>query len=264
MTNTSAPNVASSEASVAHVERETRRFVEVAARSPLAAHIPTYPAFTVETLAAHIGRGLRIFHTILSSGTIADGEVIPVPEGPAVIEWVEAGLDPLLTQVGEVPPDQVVTFPHGVGDQPARTVAATLAVEIGVHRWDLESVLGDHVPIPAELAVAEIDKAFENYAPRLAGSGVPPIGGTLELRATDTDIAWRVLIHNGRLYAGRANGEGDDPDVVVSAPVEDLALIVWKRWPPPRPGIEITGPADVLKRFLSIDYIPDPRTTPAH
>jgi hypothetical protein len=45
---------------------------------------------------------------------------------------------------------------------------------------------------------------------------------------------------------------------------EDLALIGGKRWPPPRRGVEVSGSADVRKRFLSTGYIPDPRTRPAH
>ena len=61
--------------------------------------------------------------------------------------------------------------------------------------------------------------------------------------------------------ARRAAAEAGDAAVVVSAPAEDLALIVWKRWPPPRPGVDVSGSVDVLKRFLSTDYIPDPRTT---
>jgi hypothetical protein len=45
---------------------------------------------------------------------------------------------------------------------------------------------------------------------------------------------------------------------------QDIALLVWKRALPPRPELDVTGSADVLKRFLATDYIPDPRTTPAH
>jgi hypothetical protein len=45
---------------------------------------------------------------------------------------------------------------------------------------------------------------------------------------------------------------------------QDIALLVWKRAVPPRPELDITGSAVVLKRFLATDYIPDPRTTPAH
>lgn len=65
---------------------------------------------------------------------------------------------------------------------------------------------------------------------------------------------WDVSVQDGRLLAGRlAGGEPDGATVVVSAPVEDLALIVWKRWPPPRPGVDVSGSVDVLKRFLSAD-----------
>jgi uncharacterized protein (TIGR03083 family) len=252
------------EGSLAHLESETRRFVEVAARSPLAAHVPSYPAFTVETLSAHIGRALRIFHTIASAGSYHEDHDPPAPAGSAVIDWVEAGLSPLLDVLREVDPEKLVPFPHGAGARPARLVAPLLAVEVGIHRWDVESVLGDHVSIPAELAIAEIDKVFENFVPRLAGSGVPPIGGSVGLQATDARVRWVLSVQEGKLQAGRPDSETERGDVVVSASAQDLALLVWKRALPPRPGVEISGPPDVLKRLLSIDYIPDPQTTPAH
>ena len=134
MSNALAASPASAQAFPAHVRRETGRFLEVAARSPLQAHVPAYPAFTVETLFAHIGRVLRIFHTILCAGSDRQDEAIQAPTGPAIIEWVQAGLEPLLTVLEEVPPDTLVTFPHGTGDRPAALIAPLLAVEIGVHR----------------------------------------------------------------------------------------------------------------------------------
>jgi uncharacterized protein (TIGR03083 family) len=251
-------------ASLAHLRRETGRFVELAARSPLQAHVPAYPAFTVETLSAHIGRALRIFRTIFADDPHEQDDAVQAPEGPAVIEWAAAGLEPLLALLSEVPPDKLVTFPHGAGQRPAALIAPLLAVEIGVHRWDLESVLGEHIAIPPDLAISEVDSVFENFVPRLASSGVAPIGGVVHLQAADAAVSWRVSVQDGRLLAGRASDEHDEPAVTVSAAAEDLALIVWKRWPPPRPGVEILGSADVLNRFLSVDYIPDPRTTPAH
>jgi len=250
---------------LAHLRREASRFVEVAARSPLQVHVPSYPAFTVETLSAHIGRVLRAFQATVSAGSSPQDQVIQAPAGQAIVGWVQAGLEPLLTSLGQVPPDQPVAFPHDAGDRPAALIAPLLAVEVGVHRWDLESVLGEHDAIPPDLAAREVDSVIENFVPRLASTGVTPIGGTVRLRATDAPVGWNVSVQDGRLLAGRLAGdEPDDATVVVSAPVEDLALIVWKRWPPPRPGVTVSGPVDVLKRFLSTDYIPDPRTTPAH
>jgi uncharacterized protein (TIGR03083 family) len=254
-----------------HVRREALRFTEVAARSPLPARVPAYPAFTVETLTAHIGRVLRGFPAILAPGSEA-GPPEP-PAGPAVIGWAADGLEPLLTLLAGIPPDRPVTFPHGRGERPASKIAPLLAVEVGVHRWDLETVLGEHAPVPADLAASEIDSVFENFAPRLAGAGVAPIGGALHLRATDFEASWTVTVQDGALQAGRsANDQGvaepsvgnhEAGDTVVSGPAADLALIVWKRLPPPLSAVTVTGPSDVLERFLATNYIPDPRTTPA-
>jgi MDMPI C-terminal domain len=158
-----------------------------------------------------------------------------------------------------------VPFPHNTGDRPAGLIATVLAVEVGVHRWDAESVLGEHAPIPADLAVQEVENVFSNFAPRLAGSGVADIGGAVGLRATDTPAAWIARVSDGRLTTERIpDDHPSGADVVVTGPAQDIALLVWKRALPPRPELEVAGSTDVLKRFLVTDYIPDPRTTPAH
>jgi uncharacterized protein (TIGR03083 family) len=248
---------------LAHLQREAERFAEVVRESPLRAHVPAYPDFTVHSLAAHIGRALRLFDAIVADG---GGEHPPpeVPAGEDVADWVLAGLDSLVTVLGEVPPDKPVPFPHGAGDRPAGLIAPLLAVEVGVHRWDVESVLGDHAPIPADLAVQEVESVFTNFVPRLAGSGVADIGGTVWLRATDTAAAWTAQVSDGRLTTERTTDGPSGAAVSVTGPAQDIALLVWKRALPPRPELEVAGSTDVLKRFLATDYIPDPRTTPAH
>jgi uncharacterized protein (TIGR03083 family) len=245
-----------------HLRREAERFAAVVRRSPPQVHVPAYPDFTVHSLAIHIGRGLRTFHAIVTGGG-AD-PAAAVPEGPDAADWVLAALDPLVTVLSEVPPDKPVPFPHDAGDRPAGLIAPLLAVEVGVHRWDVESVLGDHAPIPADLAVQEVASVFANFVPRLAGSGVADIGGVVWLRASDTDAAWSVRVTDGRLTTERTPAEPPGAAVVVTGAAQDIALLVWKRAVPPRPELDVAGSADVLKRFLVTDYIPDPRTTPAH
>jgi hypothetical protein len=93
---------------------------------------------------------------------------------------------------------------------------------------------------------------------------VADIGGTVLLRAADTDAAWSVRVSDGRLTTERAPAGPSSASVVVAGAAQDIALLVWKRAVPPRPELDVTGSADVLKRFLVTDYIPDPRTTPAH
>ncbi|WP_300612784.1 maleylpyruvate isomerase family mycothiol-dependent enzyme [Trebonia sp.] len=252
---------------LAHLRREAERFTQVVRQSPLRAHVPTYPDFTVHSLAAHIGRALRLFQGIISTDGPADGagyQSVQVPAGEEIADWVAAGLDPLLTLLSAVPPDKPVPFPHQAGERPAGLIAPLLAVEVGVHRWDVESVLGEHVPIPADLAVQEVESVFANFVPRLAGSGVADIGGTVWLRTTDTGAAWSARVDDGRLVTERAPDGPCDTAVVAAGAAQDIALLVWKRALPPRPELEVTGAPDVLKRFLATDYIPDPRTTPAH
>jgi uncharacterized protein (TIGR03083 family) len=250
---------------LAHLKRETERFVDVVRESPLRAHVPAYPDFTVQSLAAHIGRALRTFDAIAGDGGGQPSlEALEAPADADVADWVLAGLAPLLTLLGEIPPDKPVPFPHDAGDRPAGLIAPLLAVEVGVHRWDVESVLGFHAPIPADLAVQEVESVFTNFVPRLAGSGVAGIGGTVWLRATDAEAAWSARVSDGRLTTERAPDRPSDTAVAVTGAAQDIALLVWKRALPPRADLDVTGSADVLKRFLVTDYIPDPRTTPAH
>jgi uncharacterized protein (TIGR03083 family) len=252
-----------------HLKRETEQFAAVVRRSPPQVHVPAYPDFTVHSLAAHIGRGLRLFRAVVAGGR--DAPSTAVPEGEDVADWVLAGLNPLVTLLGEVPPDKPVPFPHNAGDRPAGLIAPLLAVEVGVHRWDAESVLGEHAPIPADLAIQEVESVFTNFVPRLASSGVADIGGTVWLRAADTAAAWSIQVKDGGLTTQRAPdgterapGGPSGPSVVVTGAAQDIALLVWKRALPPRTELEVGGNVDVLKRFLVTDYIPDPRTTPAH
>jgi uncharacterized protein (TIGR03083 family) len=248
---------------LAHLRREAERFAHVVTESPLRAHVPAYPDFTVHSLATHIGRVLRLFRGIVAGD---GGEYPPaeVPAGEDVADWVLAAVDPLVALLSEVPPDKPVAFPHQGGDRPAGLIAPQVAVEVGVHRWDVESVLGQHVPIPSDLAVQEVESVFANFVPRLAASGVADIGGTVGLRTTDTAAAWSARVSDGRLVTERAPDGPPDTAVTVTGTAQDIALLVWKRAVPPRPELEVTGPAGVLKRFLATDYIPDPRTTPAH
>jgi hypothetical protein len=253
------------ETTLVHLDREAQRFFDVASRSPLHAHAPTYPSFTVETLTAHIGRVLRTFHTIIETGAYDEfAEAPSAPEGSAVVEWAASALPALRKLLRDVPANRQVEFPHGLGLLPVGVVAPSLAVEVGVHRWDVESVLGEHAPIPADLAVLETDKVFESFVPRLAGSGVTPIGGTVELRADDVDARWRLAVVDGRLEVDRLPDAPVTSDALVIASAENLALLIWKRLLPAHPGFEISGSSDVLNRLLSVEYIPNPRTSPVH
>ena len=130
-------------ADVTHVDREARRCIEVATRSPLTAHVPSYPAYTVETLTAHIGKTMRIFHAVLSrTSPPSQPERSPLPLGPPSSTGRRRSSTAAQRPVeGRARPD--VQFLGGRRGQTASggTLISSLAVEVGLHRWDLESVL---------------------------------------------------------------------------------------------------------------------------
>ena len=100
----------------------------------------------------------------------------------------------------------------------------------------MESVLDEHVPIPSDLAVQDVESVFTNFAPRLAASGLADIGGTVWLRTRDTPAAWSARMSDGRLVTERAADSPDDSAVTVTGLAQDIALLVWKRAVPPRAG----------------------------
>ena len=222
---------------LAHLRRETERFADVVSQSPLWAHVPAYPDFTVYSLAVHIGRVLRLFHGVLAG----DGEdylAADAPDAEDVADWVLAALDPLITLLGEVPPDKPVSLPHQAGDRPAGLIAPQVSVEVGVHRWDVESVLGEHVPIPSDLAVQDVESVFTNFAPRLAASGVADIGGTVWLRTTDTPAVWSAAVSDGRLVTEHAPDSTADGAVTVTGLAQDSRC--WSGSGRYRPGANWT------------------------
>jgi hypothetical protein len=73
-------------------------------------HVHAYPDFTVHSLAAHIGRALRLFRGIITTGS-AEYQPAEAPDGDDIAGWVLAAIDPLVTLLSEVPPDQPVPFP---------------------------------------------------------------------------------------------------------------------------------------------------------
>ncbi len=102
---------------LAHLRREAERFAEVVAQSPLRVHVPAYPDFTVHSLAAHIGRALRLFRGIITTGS-GEYQLAEAAAGEDVADWVLAAVDPLITLLSEVPPDRPVPFPHQAGERP--------------------------------------------------------------------------------------------------------------------------------------------------
>jgi hypothetical protein len=92
-----------------------------------------------------------------------------------------------------------------------------------VHRWDVESVLGDHAPIPADLAVQEVESVFANFVPR---------GGQMR---------WRVARHANSLRKRRwiMPSSNDSLHLAIALDSAGWHPAAWRE-PAARPGEPLT------------------------
>jgi hypothetical protein len=247
------------------IDEETRRFAGIARKTPLDERSRTYPAFTAEELIAHMGRNLRDSQATLTTRRLPDpAHPVPAPAGPAVIDFFEEGIEPVLDAYRASPLDFMVES-YG-GPQPAFALVNSLAIEAALHRWDLGTIVGDDHPIDARLAAVCFDTVLIGFLPRLAAMpfGVY-LGGQVLFRATDTGDRWLFDVVDDKLVGRRVGGdEGDDADTVVEGTVSDLLLVLFKRKGPCAPGVTVHGDDAVVERLLLLGYVPDPRTTSAH
>ena len=124
----------------------------------------------------------------------------------AELETVLAGADPA-ERVWTWAPRQDVAF-----------VLRRQAMEAVVHTADVEQVLGDERPIPADVALDGIDEWLEVFVPGALPQGPPSSAHPVVLHAVDADVE-RTLFPGTRPF----------PIAVLTGNAGDLLLALWHR-----------------------------------
>jgi hypothetical protein len=247
-----------------HLSDDGHRLADVGRRTPIDGRVSSYPAYAAGTLAAHVAVGLRRLTTILETAKTAPlPHASPPGPGESVYVLVEAELAAFLDVAGRMDLGERVEHFLPSAPQTAGLVVRIAATELAIHRWDLETVTGEHLPIAGPLAADLVDALFDVWVPARLGNGPPvALGGTACLEASDTGDRWLVESADGRLRGGPIEAPVR-ATATLTAPISDLLLVLWKRLDRAAPGIACTGDTDVLDRFLALDYVPDPKTSPA-
>lgn len=109
-----------------------------------------------------------------------------------------------------------------------------------VHLWDLRSAVGLRTDVPGEVWADTVDEVVAVMQPRQVRLGrmEPP---TVAVDLVGTDSATRHRL-------GRPDGEAD---VVVSGPVQQLALLSWRRTAPDDDALTVEGARDRLDALLA-------------
>ena len=220
------------------------RFAEAAAEAVLArgwqAPVPGCPGWTLADLVWHLAEVQHFWAWVVRTRAPDPGSYAEPVRRPddellgfclaqsAELETVLAGADPA-QRVWTWAPRQDVAF-----------VLRRQAMEAVVHTADVEQVLGDVRPIPADVGLDGLDEWLDVMVPGALPQGPPETAHPVVLAALDAGVE-RVLFPASRPV----------PIARVTGTAGDLLLAVWRRVP-----LEVlTVDGDGLQAAAMIDLV---------
>jgi uncharacterized protein (TIGR03083 family) len=206
------------------LEKTNRRFADAAAEAVLSrgwtAPVPGCPAWTLADLVWHLCEVQRFWAWVVRTrahdpSAYVDPGRRPDDELLGFFTAVSSELETALH--GADPTERVWTW------APRKDVAFVLrrqVQEATVHTVDVEQVLGDVRPIPADVGLDGLDEWLEVMVPGHFPGGAPADAHPVVFHAVDAD-AVRTLFPGSRPF----------PIAVLTGNAGDLLLAAWRRVP---------------------------------
>jgi uncharacterized protein (TIGR03083 family) len=204
------------------LQRANARFADAAAQAVVEhgwrAHVPCCPGWTLADLVWHLAE-VQHFWAWLVRTRAPDPSAYPEPPrrpDDELLGWAVAQAVELETVLaGAEPRERVWTW---APQQDVAWVLRRQAHEAVVHTADVEVVLDDVRPIPADVGLDGLDEWLEVMVPSALPDGPPPGAHPVVLHAVDAD-AERTLFPGSRPF----------PIAVLTGDAGDLLLAVWHR-----------------------------------
>lgn len=216
--------------------------------------VPHCPEWDAAELVRHTGAILAWMAAVVSSGQrVARRTLAPAPDDPAELaEWYLANLDRTVNFLRSADPEVETWTFSPAGDRRVAWWQRRLAVEIAIHRWDVEDAVATGggppaAPLDADVASAGAQEFMVEFLPGLlsAEAAATP-GGTLHLHATDGPTQWWVDLGAG----GTAVAEHRRADTTIRATRSDLLLWLTNRCTPE--ALDIVGRHEILDRWQQL------------
>ena len=155
--------------------------------------VPHCPAWDAAELVRHTGGILSWMSAVVESNQRVSRRALdPAPENSIELAgWYLAALGRTLDVLGSAHPDfETWTFSSS-GDNRIRWWCRRLAVEVAIHRFDIEHAAAGEdgpppMPVNGDVAAAGIEEFVIEFLPGLLNQvGIDTLSGTLHLHATD-------------------------------------------------------------------------------
>jgi uncharacterized protein (TIGR03083 family) len=206
------------------LRRVDARFADAAAEAVLArgwaAPVPGCPGWTLADLVAHLGEVQHFWAFVVRTRAADPGAYVEPARRPddELLAWAAAQSAELETVlVSADPAERVWTW------APQKDVAFVLRRQVQeavVHTVDVEQVLGDVRPIPADVGLDGLDEWLEVMVPGALPDGPPEGAHPVVLHAIDAGV-------ERTLFAGSR----PQPVATLRGTAGDLLLACWRRVP---------------------------------
>jgi uncharacterized protein (TIGR03083 family) len=204
--------------------RTNRRFADAATEALLArgwkAPVPGCPGWSLADLVWHLAEVQHFWAWVVRTrapdpSTYTEPQRHPDDELLGYLDASSAELEVALD--GADPAERVWTW------APQQDVAFVLRRQVQeavVHTIDVEQVLGDVRPVPADVGLDGIDEWLDVLVPSALPGGPPPEAHPVVLHAVDADVE-RTLFPGTRPF----------PIAALTGNAGDLLLALWRRVP---------------------------------
>jgi uncharacterized protein (TIGR03083 family) len=238
------------------ISEESARIVDAYEHDPTTP-IPWSDRWTVRTVARHVAGTHHVVGDIIRGRPDADFGLfnelqMPAKDSAAFPDWFRSGTRSLLEQLRSVTSADKCWSWYAT-DSTVGWWARRMAHEAVVHRCDTDTAQLRNFSIDSEVAADGVDEYLDVFVASTRATHNAPSGPTVEFRCSDrNDRWWLALSDRGQRNVSRGPG---DASVHVSAPAQQLLLMLWGRVPWSNRGeVAISGDAELLKRWS--EFVP--------
>jgi uncharacterized protein (TIGR03083 family) len=218
--------------------------------------VPCCPGWTAADLLGHMGAILGWMARIVTTGQAvprSDRET-PPSDHEALAAWYAAHLDTTLRILTTARADAAAWTFSSLGDHRVAWWRRRLAVELAIHRWDMQQAASPGSnralpPLDGTIAAAGIEEFLTEFLPGLLSQpDIAGITGSLHLHATDGDSEWWVNLDDKERAVAVAGHR--KADTAVRASRSDLLLWLTNRQEPA--ALDIQGRPEVAARWVQL------------
>lgn len=211
------------------------------------APVESCPGWDVAALAVHLGYVYRWAAEIVrtrASERIRGEWTFPADD-PGLAGWLVEGADELTAVLSDTDPETPMWTMNPPGN--AGFWYRRQAIESLIHRWDMESAVGEPSALDPDMAADGVGEYLESLPRRHGRSGVSGAGETYHFHRTDGPGEWFVRFTPQGVEVSAEHAKGD---VALRGSAEDLLLVLWRRSPPET--LEIFGDPAALRRWFEL------------